>query len=330
MNEIVWMFSGQGSQYYGMGGDLYRTNAHFRQLMESCDDIYREITGRSFLAVLYPEQRPVDSDFYDTWLTTPALFAIQYSAAKLLMARGHRPDLLVGYSLGELVAHTVAGAFHPATTMSILAGLVQSLERVVGPDRGGMLSLLTGLGLVEQRSEWFVGLEIAAINSPENFVVAGPSDALERLSARCREADILHQRLPVEYAYHTSDIERVRSQFLGQESPPEQVGRLPVLGASDPDSDDPPNLERLWRTVRHAVRFDRIVHRLMAREIHHAIDLGPSGALCGVMKRALGAEKSTAFMTRFAGWRCDLQRIDRIRAGQPSRPRLQGPYQGMR
>lgn len=306
------MFSGQGSQYFGMGAHLFRNEAVFRRLMETCDDINSVLTGRSFLPVVYPDRKPVDPEFRDTRMTTPALFAIQYSLATLLLRRGARPDLLVGYSLGEFVAHTVAGELRPETTLAILARLVEALEGSVAPGTGGMLAVLSDRGLVAERPDLFAEVEIAGANTAENFIVAGPSAALDRLAEAFRRERILHQRLPVEYAYHATLVDPARTAFLDQNAPPTLPGRIPVLAANTASLAGPPTLERFWDTVRQPVRFDDAVRSLHARGVLHAVDLGPSGTLCGAARHLLGAARTTAVMTPFASHQPDLGRIARI------------------
>src|SRR5690349_3091584 len=104
MKRTVWMFSGQGSQYFRMGRDLYDTDPAFREAMSQCDRHLKVLMGESILDVIYHGSESRASVEFDNILHThPALFCVQYSLAQTLLRRNLKPDLLLGYSLGEFV-----------------------------------------------------------------------------------------------------------------------------------------------------------------------------------------------------------------------------------
>ena len=106
--RTIFMYSGQGSQYYGMGRELYEHDAVFRRAMRACAELYRPLAGgRDLLAELYDESRRHD-EMSDILLSHPALFALGHALTQVLVERGVRPDGVLGYSLGEYVAAVTA------------------------------------------------------------------------------------------------------------------------------------------------------------------------------------------------------------------------------
>src|SRR5262245_66635581 len=111
MKKLVWMFSGQGSQYYRMGLDLYQEDPLFRQEIHRCDESVKRLLGTSLTEIIFPKHTTDRfADFSRTLYTHPALFCIQYSLSQALLRRNVRPALLLGYSLGEIVAVAVVHA----------------------------------------------------------------------------------------------------------------------------------------------------------------------------------------------------------------------------
>src|SRR5438034_10484919 len=106
---IVWMFPGQGAQYYQMGKTLYNKNNTFRFWMDKLDAIAANYVGQSIVEMLYDDKHSKSQPFDQTLYTHPALFMVQYSLAQTLLAENFTPpDFLFGASLGEFVAATFA------------------------------------------------------------------------------------------------------------------------------------------------------------------------------------------------------------------------------
>src|SRR3954471_5340073 len=101
--QIIFMFSGQGSQYYQMGKELYEKNAQFKHWMDHCDEIVSPLIQTSLIEVLYRGKGKSES-FDNILYTNPALLCVEYSLFKVLNSMGVQPDFLLGYSLGEIIA----------------------------------------------------------------------------------------------------------------------------------------------------------------------------------------------------------------------------------
>lgn len=129
--RVAFLFTGQGSQYHGMGQQLYNTQPTFRKALDRCAEILRPYLEQPLLSVLFPEPG-VSSPLDETAYTQPALFALEYALAELWRSWGIEPDVVLGHSVGEYVAACVAGVFSPEDALKLIAErgrLMQALPR---------------------------------------------------------------------------------------------------------------------------------------------------------------------------------------------------------
>ncbi|MFS1305291.1 SDR family NAD(P)-dependent oxidoreductase, partial [Streptosporangium longisporum] len=205
---VVFVFPGQGAQWVGMGARLLESSPVFAQRIAECARALEPYTDFSLEGVLRGE---VSLERVE--VVQPALWAVMVGLAGVWGSFGVRPVAVVGHSQGEIAAACVAGALSLADGARVVALRSRALGVLAG--QGGMVSL----GVSAQRAEalisnWGERLSIAAHNGPEVTVVSGEPEALQELLARCEAEEIRARRLPVDYASHSPQVERVREEII--------------------------------------------------------------------------------------------------------------------
>ena len=299
----MFLFSGQGSQYFHMGRALYDEDATFREWMTRLDELARRLSGHSVIDVLYSDAHAKGDRFDRTLLTHPAIFMVEYSLAQSLIQAGVNPDMVLGASLGSFTAAAVAGFLDVEAALAAVIRQAAALEEWGEP--GGMLAILAkpalfSDSLLRDRSE------LAAIDFDTHFIVSARSRELGEIeeSLKVRGVDI--QRLPVSFPFHSRWIDRARIPFESfMQSVRRAPGRLPLVCccAAEVLSDIPDGY--FWNVVRSPIRFQDTVARLEQLGAHRYIDVGPAGTLATFLKYALPAGTGStvhSILTPY-GWR---------------------------
>jgi len=280
-SQLIFMFPGQGTQYPNMGAELLRTEPVFKASVDQCAEILRPVLGQDLRALIYPDAAGLESAgaaLEQTAITQPALFVIEYALARTWMARGVTPSVLVGHSVGELVAACLASVFSLEDALRLIAlrgKLVQELPH------GSMLS-------VSQAPEALAAhlsgeISIAAVNESGRCVVSGPTEAIEACAQSLARAGIESKRLHTSHAFHSAMLEPALDRFA---TAVEQVKRQPpeirclsnVTGTwmTDEQAQDP----RYWASqMRRPVLFAEALGAALAEGPAILLEVGPGRGL---------------------------------------------------
>lgn len=209
--KIAFLFTGQGSQYANMGRELYETQPSFRESLEQCDAILRLYLDKSLLNILYSQPEET-SPIGETAYTQTALFAIEYALAQLWKSWGVEPDVVMGHSIGEYVAATVAGVLSLEDGLKLVASRGRLMQAL--PSSGEMVAVLACENHVQKVIESYSDtVAIAAINGSKSVVISGASQAIDAICKILQTQGVKTKSLQVSHAFHSPLMEAMLEEF---------------------------------------------------------------------------------------------------------------------
>ncbi|MFC5747682.1 SDR family NAD(P)-dependent oxidoreductase [Actinomadura rugatobispora] len=294
----AFLMPGQGSQYVGMARGLYEGEPEFAAILDHCCTVLQRSHGLDLKAVLFPATAAAaaraETEIVRTSVTQPALFAVEYALAGLLISWGVEPAAMAGHSIGEYVAATLAGVMDAEDALRLVA------------DRGLMIESLppgamTAVPLPEDELRPLLppGVDLAAVNAPGMCVASGPSAAVRQLEASLSARKVGTSRLRTSHAFHSPMTEPILGAFT------ERVAKVRLREPGIPfvsnvtgdwitpeQATDP----AYWaRHIRACVRFADAARLLLADGGYRAAEVGPGHALSNLVAEtatALDADRS--------------------------------------
>jgi non-ribosomal peptide synthase protein (TIGR01720 family) len=286
---LVFMFPGQGSQYVGMGLGLYREEPVFREQVDVCAELLRPHLGLDLRTVLYPpeaEAAEAALRLKQTLLTQTSLFVVEYALAKLWESWGVRPQAMIGHSLGEYTAASVAGVFSLEDALRLVATRARLMQKL---PIGSMLAV----PLAESDILPLLGgtsISLAAVNGPQLSVVSGPHAAVEKLARQLSAQSVDYRELHTSHAFHSEmmepAVEPLAGAFNGVKLRPPSIPYVSNLTGdwvTAEQATDP----RYWAAhMRRAVRFgDGLKTLFGGGEDATLLEVGPGNTLSSLARR---------------------------------------------
>ncbi|WP_274919514.1 type I polyketide synthase [Streptomyces sp. WZ-12] len=286
--RIAFVFNGGGTQWPGMGRDLLRWHAGFREQMENCDAVVRDLAGWSVLEAMTapPEKSRLD----DLDVMQPVLFSFQVSLARVWTDLGVRPAALVGHSLGEVAAACVGGALSLEDAARVAVTRSHLMQHEVGV--GAVIAVEFSGDVLAYLTPYGECVSLAAVNSPTSVTVSGEPDAIRALEEDLRGAGIATRRLRLERAAHSTSMTpiapvlREALQDIVPRSFEVALRSTTLGGVLSPvvDAD-------YWaHNLRDCVRFAPAVKGLIEDGIDTFVEIGPHGVLRGAVEETALAD----------------------------------------
>lgn len=306
----VFVYTGMGPQWWGMGQQLWREDPVFRATVSEADRVFESLSGFSVLAEMLKDEK--SSRITETQLAQPANFMVQIGITAMLRAAGVTPGAIVGHSVGEVSSSYVAGA------LSLKDALTVSFHRSrVQKKAAGTGAMLAAALTQADAEDMLVGrggqVSIGAINGPRTITFAGDKQMLDEMAADLDGRGVFNRALRVEVPYHSPMMEPLKEELascLAHLKP--KIPTLPLYSTVTGDRVEviAYDAEYWTHNIRQPVYFADAIRNLLADDFTTFIEIGPHPVL------------STALKECFAAARVEAVAVETLRRSEQERPRI--------
>jgi len=287
VDPIVFVFTGQGAQWWAMGQELIDREPVFRAALESVDEKIRALGGYSLIEEMTRSEDT--SNINDTHIAQPAIFGLQVALAELWKSWGITPAKVVGHSVGEVAAAYVAGVY----SLDDACKIIYHRSRLQHQTQGQGKMVAAGISAREARD--LIGdsldkVQIAAVNSSNLVTMAGETEAVEKIADQLEADGAFYRKLAVDYPFHTHLMQPIKDELLDVLSDIQpQPARIPFVSTVTGGlfSGEKMDASYWWSNVRNPVLFAPAVSAIIRGGQSLFLELGPHPALKSSIEECL-------------------------------------------
>src|SRR5262245_26569578 len=280
--KVAFLFSGMGGEYVHMGRSLYNTQPTFREVFDRCAALAQPSLEQPLQSVLYPEAR-VEAPLHEPTYVAAAGFTLEYALTQMWRSWGIEPDVVMGHSVGGYVAACVAGWFSVADGVHLTMTCGRLLQAWT---HGGMMVAVFAdeARVATVLAPYQAHVTIAAVNGPQNTLIAGPQEAVQMVRKEFECAGIATRLLPNAYAVHSPMMEPEVMQGLADVVSQMHVAapQIPFVSSLTGQLVAPgvmPEAPYWSQSVRAPVRFADGIRTLVAHGCELFLEIGPHTTL---------------------------------------------------
>lgn len=277
MKKIVFIFGGQGSQYYNMALELYERDEFFRNCIEDMDLKYKEIADYGVIEEIFREEKGVGEELKELKYSHPAIFMIEYALSETLKKEGIFPNAVIGVSLGEYTAAVLAGCLNYVTALKCIAKQVELLLSI--NTRGCMITILGDTNLYYTLDILNQHSTLVAVNYDKHFVVSCTVKSVELIEKVLLEKKVIFLKLPVNYGFHSNLVDEIEIPYK------EYLSRynflqpcVPLILSSRKREVTTLSANNLWDSISKPMYFKEAILSIKEKECIY-IDLTPGSTM---------------------------------------------------
>ncbi len=287
--KIVFVFPGQGSQWFGMGRELFRREPVFRDALEECERSMRPYVEWSLFEQLSLDETSPSYRLRDIDCIQPTLLAIEIALAQLWRSWGIEPDAVIGHSMGELAAACTAGALSLGDTMRVICERSKLLKRARGKGAMAVVELS-----IDEAQRALSGLEsqlaVAVCNSPRSTVISGEPAALDQVLAKLEKQGVYCRLVRVDVASHSPQMDILKPELFGmlQDLAPKKAS-VPIYSTVRGTVIDGAGCDAAYwaDNLREPVLFSKMTQELIAAGHGVFIEMSPNPVLLPPIEQGL-------------------------------------------